>query len=168
MEQRKLVKPSGDDLIFLLESVTQTLALNVEVDNIQSTIFNIPRQSRLDRAFITSIATYKTNDVSHTIDGKVNVTDAAFAKSFITIQDNNSYNIIDEIPLISLAKTEQAGEKTLLNFSIINWENSKITVADTADNVANSAYIIEVQYIRTDYLQKMGISIDWFLQKFAS
>lgn len=156
-----------NELALLLKSITRSTYIEIDVSNINSNQINIPRQSRLDNSLIVGVQSFKIDDVAILpVSGNANVSNVVFNKSFLTLQDSDSVQFVERIPLKSLDKIANAGERYLTNYQIVNFENSFIELPETTGQALNTGYFLTIDYVYLRDLKSMGINPEILLKRF--
>lgn len=118
------------------------------------TTYNFPRNAELSNRRLYALEVYNATLFPKGLNGKTLITTALVQDAFITLQGNNSSNVIDTVPLqrfspiVSLVNPP-AAESSYFPGLLVNWETSSIRFA--TPTIAGDAGKIVYLIAYTDY-----------------
>lgn len=155
-----------NQLQLLIDAVTRSSYIEVLVANANASQFDVPRQSKLDNSLIVGIQSYNVDHAAITPSQRANVANVVFNKSYLTLTDAKNNQFIEYLPLSAIEKIENSGLRYKLNYELVNFENSFITVPETTGLVINTNFFLRVDYVYLEDLKRSGINVDELLLRF--
>lgn len=125
--------------------------IEVIVESTGNPQFNFSNDQTLQQnATIVKIIAYRANKVAKGKTGKVTVADNVFNVASLTLMKKNPSGeiAVDSMPLTELCRADNNGVVEPLNINAIDVTSCFIKVSETANLVANSVFILLVEYTR--------------------
>lgn len=105
-----------------------------------------PNLSVFDKGVLVGLGTFRVAELPRTPDGAVLLNNAQLEGAFITLFGKDNRQIMQQVPLIELVRSENAGVFYLTHPVAINWQKSFIEVEPNATLVPGEAAFFNLYY----------------------
>lgn len=131
----------------MLKPIRRHLLVAVPVQNIGVNIAQFPDVQVLRDKEIVGIETYEVADVNLSPDGLALVNNTVFEKAFLTLQDLHGVKDIQQIPLVSLSPSRNAGKVKEFATRKFDLAQCFVSVGSIASLVLNEVFLFSIYYI---------------------